>query len=734
MEKVSFFANSMKPDEIADIPMDLLLDGIGGGRWQDQILPLRANKNTWDVDTYEKHKKRLPSFTGCGTFSYRSINGLKQHSGFIVMDVDGKDNPTVLESVEAVKQSISKDPFLYAAFVTAGGHGLALMFRIAPKKHDESFLGLQSYLFETYGIIIDRSCKDVSRLRFVSYDPYMVVNPLAQKFTKYLPTPPPILKKLPTAVWVESDFHFACKEIIDRRIDITQTYQDWYNIACAISEKMGAAGAEIFDALSQFHPQYNADKTARQYAAVLRHIGSGITIATFYYYCKQAGIQTISDRTRLIASTAIQAKKSGRKAESAVKILKEQDNIPEVESMPIIEQVFTGNIEIEVEREIQQVEQFLKQNHSFRRNDISGRVEMNGKVMTETDYLSIWRAAAFVFDKIKKEFIKDIIKSDFTPNYNPFVEFINENLLTYPDNGTAANIDCLSECIESDTFTPEQREYFLFKWLLGLISSIYGEHSPLMLIFSGEKQNTGKTEFFRRLLPDPLKKYYGEIQHKRNKDKDDNIILTQKLLLCDDEMQEKDKKNANEMKAILSTDIISIRRPYGEDSEDLKRLAVLCGTTNETSVLNDLTGNRRFIPINILSIDQEKYNSIDKTALFMELYWLYIAGHRPRLIKEDIEVLNHGTRGFEAISAERELLINYFRHPAEWEIKQPTYRPLTNTEIKAQLEKCSGQKLSANRLGQELKILGYEQIRVRFGSLVNRVYNIIELTNIQRLE
>lgn len=52
-----------------------------------------------------------------------------------------------------------------------------------------------------------------------------------------------------------------------------------------------------------------------------------------------------------------------------------------------------------------------------------------------------------------------------------------------------------------------------------------------------------------------------------------------------------------------------------EEQARLERLAVLCGTSNDEEIINDPTGNRRIIPINILDIDHEKFEEINKTDL-----------------------------------------------------------------------------------------------------------------------
>ena len=179
-----------------------------------------------------------------------------------------------------------------------------------------------------------------------------------------------------------------------------------------------------------------------------------------------------------------------------------------------------------------------------------------------------------------------------------------------------------------------------------------------MLILQGG-QNVGKSEFFKRLLPEGLKKYKCTI--KWNKGKDDEITLTKMLLVIDDELESHDKKTSAQMKATLSDDSYYIRLPYGSMSKTMNRLSVLCGTTNPTAILTDVTGNRRFIPINVEARDHRAYDNIDRDELFATLYAMYKNGFNWKISSSEIKELNSGTHEFEHHSSEYELISKYFK-------------------------------------------------------------------------
>lgn len=379
---------------------------------------------------------------------------------------------------------------------------------------------------------------------------------------------------------------------------------------------------------------------------------------------------------------------------------------------------------------IQDIEGLLKDSYKLRRNAITRRIENCCKPLTEEDFNTIFIEVNKKFGNTKSETVKRLIYSSFTKTYNPIIEFFNKHKGRKPSGA----IDDLFDTITSDNY--EYSRYFGRKWLVSIIASVYGQHSPLMLVLSGKEQNTGKTEWLRRLLPNelhdparPYPDYYAE--SKLDAGKDDEIMMTQKLIIMDDEMGGKSKKDEKRLKELLSKQTFSLREPYGHINVDLARLAVLCGTTNEEMILNDPTGNRRIIPITVYGINQKDYNGINKIDVMMEAFNLYHAGYDYNLNKADIERLNDATAKFNQYSLEYELITKYFcrgdyndnPHASDG-IKEE----MTCTEMKNFLETSTLQKLDLIRMGRELSRLGYnQQIKYVNGS-TKRLYNVIKLT------
>lgn len=384
-----------------------------------------------------------------------------------------------------------------------------------------------------------------------------------------------------------------------------------------------------------------------------------------------------------------------------------------MEAIPGEEQPLkTGNIMIDIKM-------FLNKSYKFRRNIISRNIEVNGDILDDKRLNSIFVQCKTHITKATKDLVASIIFSDYVPDYSPFAEFIEYYINNYPKESTG-HIDKFISTISTDT---KHYELFIKKWLVSLIASAHGKHSPLFLVLCGG-QNTGKTEWFRRLLPESLKKYYAE--SKLDLGKDDEILMTKKLIIMDDEMGGKSKQEHKKIKEMTSKQIFSIREPYGRISADLQRLAMLCGTTNDEEILNDPTGNRRFLPVRVLDVDKKLYNSINKDLLFFECYLEYDNGYNYELSTDDIDKLRDSGAEFKQSSSEEELLTKYFGRPEDYDGYEVVEK--TNSEILAHIKVYSTIQINQTKLGIILRQMGFEQYHKKINKTTIRVYKVIELS------
>jgi predicted P-loop ATPase len=241
----------------------------------------------------------------------------------------------------------------------------------------------------------------------------------------------------------------------------------------------------------------------------------------------------------------------------------------------------------------------------------------------------------------------------------------------------------------------------------------------LQLIFAG-KQNTGKSVFFKQLLPEPLKKYMALSQLDAGKD--DQILMCEKLIILDDEYSGKSKDDAKLIKRLLSAPYFNLREPYGKQNVTIKRIASLCATTNETQILNDVTGNRRNLVLEITGkFDFDLYNSIDKEQLFAQLVELHKLGFTSQLNDVMIEQIKEFTQGRNSAPNREEEAIDKLFYPPGM---HDGYSYYTNTEILAYINDKMKLFINQKMLGMVLTEMGYE--KKQKGKTRIQVYKIMK--------
>jgi hypothetical protein len=676
-----------------DIELASFLEGVQTGKWQDIVFDVR-NAPTKEIKDLKK--KTAPLVTVSGSFSARKDDALRKHSNFIAIDIDN------LDDAAETKRRIGQDPYLYSCFLSIGGNGLCIIVKMDGTRHLDAFNGIAAYLYNEYQLIVDQSGKNVSRARFVSYDPFMLLNTKSATFKKYLPKKKE--PKHPKVMVIKTDFDAMIKQMDEKAVNLCEDYSDWVRICYALVQEFQEQGRDYFHTLSSHSSKYNSLDCDSQFDACLKNHSETkskkSTISSIYYHAKQNGIDIYSEHTKAIARFTTSQKAAGLSADSIVKSLEVSGYSPE-ESKEIVEQIVSKDIKFKSESVSEDIASFVK-TYDLKKNVITRKIELDGKAIDDSDLNSIFLDSKAVFKESTKDLITSIIFSNRVPSYNPLHDFFEEELYQTNEDHWP-NLTMLIDSVITDT---PNANTWITRWLLSVVASAYGNHSALVLVFCGAQQGTGKTHWFRYLLPKPIRYLYAE--SKMDAGKDDEILMCGKLIINDDEYGGKSKKEDKRLKELTSKEFINVREPYGRVSVDLRRLAVFCGTSNDTQILSDATGNRRIIGINILGINQELYNKCDKVGLWRELFAMYQMGAEFRILGDEILELNEATEMFK-LSTPEDDLINKKLQPGsatsygEW---------MSLTEIQQFLMMDTKfNYLNTNRIGQILTKLGFVKER-----------------------
>lgn len=606
--KFSFYQN-IKDTNKTDIDITNYIDIIKNGKYQDLVLTARAVKKN-DV-RYKELKNQMPVITGSAIMNQgsKTESNILELNGLIVIDIDEEVDLKLLNK-------INDDKYTFLSHRSFGGDGLCVFIKINPNKFLESFNEIGQYYWDNFNIMIDQSCKNKNRLRFLSYDPYIYQN---EKAIKFIAKSKIVKPKKQEFVFVQDDFSAVIDKV--KNIDLCQDdYKRYCDIGFAIGSKFGLSGLDYFKAICQNGSKYNERDIEKHYKNFCKP--GNITIGTFYHYVKEEGIEVYSELTKkTIATVALQKTQGTPTIESVKKHVTEVLKLDEP-SNELIENIINSKIDFQVdseETEVNQLKNFIIENYNPYRDSITNEIFINEKILDDVKLNSIYFSAKNCLDfHVNKSDVRDMINSEVTPTVNPLNEFFSIK------DFEPGNIEKYADCIHPQT---EYNRWAFKKWLVGAVHNWISPHhetkvSPLTLVLCGQKQGTGKTSFFRNLLPKDLRKYL--IEHRIDaKDKDSIYNLVKGLLVLDDEFGGLATKDVKDFKKIADANQIDIRLPYSAFYSKMKRKAGLCGTSNESDILKDVTGNRRILPLNVISIDYDAMIKINTDDLWREAYDLW---------------------------------------------------------------------------------------------------------------
>lgn len=249
----------------------------------------------------------------------------------------------------------------------------------------------------------------------------------------------------------------------------------------------------------------------------------------------------------------------------------------------------------------------------------------NGDVIEEIDYNTIFIDMKEHFDReIPRTRFEEVIKSKYITQFNPIEDFIKKN--KHRKQNDVFDMWLSGIKLKNKTVKPEYVLHFLKKWYVGMIAQALGGKSQneYFLAFISVIQGIGKSYFVRYyILPEELQKYL--IEHPINKDDDFGVMMSQNLLIVDDELDGRTFQQEETFKNILSNPKMTLRRKYDRRISTLRRKCSFAGTGNNLNIVRE-ENDRRIIPIEVKNFDREILNSIDYTNLFIEAYHLYERG------------------------------------------------------------------------------------------------------------
>jgi hypothetical protein len=143
-----------------------ILNAIKSGRWKDRVEEVRGMQAG---PARDKVKQKLPAAIFSGVFEEREDDACVLYNQIMVVDIDELPK----SRLPALKSKMREKEWCIAYFegVTKGIKILVAIDSDSTMHRDHAFPQIEEYFLDQYNIKIDRKCKNLSRLCFVSYDP-----------------------------------------------------------------------------------------------------------------------------------------------------------------------------------------------------------------------------------------------------------------------------------------------------------------------------------------------------------------------------------------------------------------------------------------------------------------------------------------------------------------------------------------------------------------------------------
>lgn len=298
-------------------------------RWKSYVQRLRAMRQEFGskakkLPEYIKTKKKLPGATLSGLFALyeddslthpgqrvmvsRRESHLKQHTGWLAIDIDLKDNLQITD-FESILKLARFRPEIGLLMRSCSGTGYFGLVRLAyPERHKDQFKALLKE-YAALGIMLDKACSNIGRVRFASWDdpehiyinenvvPYKGLEEEQSQLVSLASRQAYRLNRANVEYQVEGNSNFweqrrvqdrlievIVQELVGNHRNITESYEDWVKAGWAL--RSHPYGLDLFHQLSRCSSKYNEAQTNLKW----QQLGSSQTVTYNYliHACKVA--------------------------------------------------------------------------------------------------------------------------------------------------------------------------------------------------------------------------------------------------------------------------------------------------------------------------------------------------------------------------------------------------------------------------------------------------------------
>jgi len=618
----------------------------------------------------------------------RRVTDIAQATGLAMCDMDHVERSMMADGrskMEDVRRKICRDPHTLICYQTISGEGLRVIYRFVRQEGDQllhinceaypaAWKKGNEYYRQLTGVDYDHACSDYGRLSGMAHDSEAYYNPDAEPFTisdqemleasnEMAPAEP----GKPRKVFEQGSQHADAKTawlsvqrlLNHRGVSYTPGHRHDYMVqASYLFCRFGVA----LDELNTWAEQEWSDMPQQERDDVISHCYKRGQDDFGTWRIGRASKDS-SDKRALMSTTEIRA------------WLEEHYRV--YYNLVTDQNVFCKKSElVEVnildEREIETMRCEMEQD--------------TGKRVLPRD-------------------VQSVLKSNFAQLFHPVRSYLDA-LPEWDGKDRVAELAALVtvEPTQASVSREKAQEQFLWalhKWLVGSVATWMSDRqrSEQVLVLIGE-QGIYKTNFFRHLLPPPLRPYFWENNHNSFSQKDDKLALTESCIADIEEIEAFADRETAELKSLVSAYYIKERRPYAKFRTPKARLASFCATGNTQRFLTDLTGNRRWFCFLVNHIEKPWEWTIDYQQLYAQLRDEYLQGFQFWLEKPEERRLERMNEAFRVVTKEEELINCRLAKPHG---NQP-FKRMSATMIAIYLSGYLNSQLSIQKISQVMRL------------------------------
>lgn len=652
-----------------ETPVSITLDAIVEMMRTDASLKDLTDKHRYysslgDKVSAKYYKQRMPCFGVAVRFEGgKSKEHITAPTGLSIVDIDNIAPDDMSRTLTLIKQ----DPHTLLAYTTISGTGIRVIVRYRTDGnanaspltanhspltiYKQAFLQVNAYYAELTGLKPDPLCKNITRLSGVAHDPDLYYNPDAMLFEIKVEEKRRVGRPRGKRTAEQAERH-VFRQLELRGIRYEQgSHNRYISQAGYLMNRYGVPEDDCVEWASARFADYAA---------------TGNNVAGIIHSCYQ---QTAEHATQELPRRSV----NRATVYDIVTYLRQQD-------------VHTRYNLITRKREIWQPkagaggEQSTVSSEASALPHQSSSINHAGDTSTADAVATIQPQRDDTWVELPDDMVKTfycnfcmetgltsspaefftIIESDFSPAYHPLQSFLED----LPPWDGHDYIEDLASMVHVRECEQAMHNRYFKKWFVAMIAAWCDEGvvNHEILTYIGD-QGKYKTSFVTHLLPPALADYFAMKSIKGLSGKDERLSLTELGLVALDDMDIMSPGEVVQLKALVTAPSENLRPVYVRYSTRRPHIASFCATGNNERFLVDLTGNRRWLPFLIESIDSPFAHHYPYEGIYAQAYHLWRTGFCYWLNdEENAEIAQHNLR-FEELTLEEELVYTYLRVP-----------------------------------------------------------------------